>query len=185
MHLMDYFRSWFLRISTILCAETLKNIDSQLLSEHTEGTDTVNPYEKEIQDLKYSLCVSKDAEKFAKAKATDDALSVLLSVLSKSTEDLASTELRFAVIPAEADESEFVFDDEPGEAAAEAALQSASGKWDVVTGYCQLGGCEFTTSFEDRRSALIYAATMTLLGQRPSTNTACNRCYAEYIRDCI
>lgn len=58
--------------------------------------------------------------------------------------------------------------------------------WEVVTEYCCLGGCDMGIyPFERERDALLFAALLTALGHKPSHNTACSDCYAEYMRDCV
>ena len=56
--------------------------------------------------------------------------------------------------------------------------------WEVVTEVCGLGGCDMRAySFEDERSARVFAALMEHTGCRLRYDTACPSCYAEYQKD--
>lgn len=58
--------------------------------------------------------------------------------------------------------------------------------WEVVTGYCCLGGCDMGVHlFAARRDALLYAAILDAVGYQPSHHAACPACYAEYMKDCL
>ena len=58
--------------------------------------------------------------------------------------------------------------------------------WEVVTGYCCLGGCDMGVYlFAAKRDALLYAAILDAVGYQPSHNIACPTCYAEYMKDCL
>lgn len=58
--------------------------------------------------------------------------------------------------------------------------------WETVTEMCCLGGCDMGVyTFPTERDALLFAALLKAVGYRPSHNTACSSCYAEYMRDCI
>lgn len=64
---------------------------------------------------------------------------------------------------------------------APAAEEAAS--WEVVTEVCSLGGCDMSVySFEDERSARLFAALLKQTGCRLRYDAACPRCYAEYQR---
>ena len=39
--------------------------------------------------------------------------------------------------------------------------------------------------FPKERDALLFAVLMSATEYKPSCNTACSACYAEYIKDCI
>lgn len=55
--------------------------------------------------------------------------------------------------------------------------------WEVVTEVCSLGGCDMSVySFEDERSARLFAALLKRTGCRLRYDAACLRCYAEYQR---
>lgn len=55
-----------------------------------------------------------------------------------------------------------------------------------MTEYCCLGGCDMGIySFDRERDALLFAALLSALGHKPSHNTACSACYAEYRKDCV
>lgn len=86
----------------------------------------------------------------------------LASVLAKSDKQLRDG-LRFDVRKAEAGE-----------------------QWEVVTEHCCLGGCDMGIyEFAAERDALLFAALLDMVGFKPSHNTACPTCYAEYIKDCV
>lgn len=58
--------------------------------------------------------------------------------------------------------------------------------WEVVTQHCYLGGCDMGVyTFPKERDALIFAALLSATEYKPSHNTACSVCYAEYIKGCI
>ena len=58
--------------------------------------------------------------------------------------------------------------------------------WEVVTGYCCLGGCDMGVYlFAAKRDALLYAAILDAVGYQPSHNTACPACYVDYMKDCL
>lgn len=80
---------------------------------------------------------------------------------------------------------EVVFDND-GEArpAEQSSEPAAPNKWAVVTAYCQLGGCDITTEFDNEYAARLYAVIMTALGEKPETTT-CGPCYLEYMQDCM
>ena len=55
--------------------------------------------------------------------------------------------------------------------------------WEVVTEVCSLGGCDMSVySFENERSARLFAALLKRTGCRLRYDAACPRCYAEYQR---
>lgn len=59
-------------------------------------------------------------------------------------------------------------------------------QWEVVTEHCCLGGCDMGVyTFATERDALLFAALLDMAGFKPSHNTACSTCYAEYIKDCV
>lgn len=59
-------------------------------------------------------------------------------------------------------------------------------QWEVVTGYCCLGGCDMGVyAFAAERDALLFATLLDMIGFKPSPNTACSTCYAEYIQNCV
>ena len=63
-------------------------------------------------------------------------------------------------------------------------FDSNSNNWSVITGYCQLGGCNqkgifYKSEFEARRKAI----ELTLNGSKPKSTTSCPSCYSEY-RNC-
>lgn len=59
-------------------------------------------------------------------------------------------------------------------------------QWEVVTAHCCLGGCDMGIyEFATERDALLFAALLDMAGFKPSHNTACSTCYAEYIKDCV
>lgn len=78
-------------------------------------------------------------------------------------------------------------DDELRKAVAYNCSRSQDGKhWEVVTEYCCLGGCDMGIyPFDRERDALLFAALLSALGHKPSHNTACSDCYAEYGKDCV
>ena len=60
-------------------------------------------------------------------------------------------------------------------------FDSNSNNWSVITGYCQLGGCNqegifCKSEFEARRKAI----ELTLNGSKPKSTTPCPSCYSEY-----
>lgn len=60
-------------------------------------------------------------------------------------------------------------------------FDSKSNRWSVITGYCQLGGCNqegifFKSEFEARRKAI----ELTLNGNKPKSTAPCPSCSAEY-----
>jgi len=60
-------------------------------------------------------------------------------------------------------------------------FDSKSNRWSVITGYCQLGGCNqegifFKSEFEARRKAI----ELTLNGNKPKSTAPCQSCSAEY-----
>ena len=58
--------------------------------------------------------------------------------------------------------------------------------WEVVTEVCGLGGCDMRAySFEEERSARVFAALMEHTGCRLRYDTACPSCYAEYQKDVL
>lgn len=67
-------------------------------------------------------------------------------------------------------------------------VREAEGKdgWEVVTEHCCLGGCDMGIyTLPTEREALLYAEILRVIGYHPPHNTACNGCYAEYMKDCI
>lgn len=78
-------------------------------------------------------------------------------------------------------------DDELRSASAYSYFPSQDSKrWEVVTEYCCLGGCDMGIyQFDRERDALLFAALLTALGHKPSHNTACSDCYAEYMKGCV
>lgn len=61
-------------------------------------------------------------------------------------------------------------------------FDSKSNRWSVITGYCQLGGCNqegifFKSEFEARRKAI----ELTLNGKKPKSTTPCPSCSSEYM----
>lgn len=59
-------------------------------------------------------------------------------------------------------------------------------EWEVVTEHCCLGGCDMGVyTFTCERDALIFAALLSAIEYKPSSNIACSTCYAEYMKDCI
>lgn len=58
--------------------------------------------------------------------------------------------------------------------------------WEVVTAHCCLGGCDMDIyPFAQERDALIFAGLLTATDYKPTHNTACPTCYAEYMKDCV
>ena len=58
--------------------------------------------------------------------------------------------------------------------------------WEVVTKHCCLGGCDMDVyTLPSERDALIFLAVLRAIGYRPPHNVACERCYAEYTKECI
>lgn len=58
---------------------------------------------------------------------------------------------------------------------------SESNRWSVITGYCQLGGCNqegifFKSELEAKRKAI----ELTLNGNKPKSTAPCPSCSAEY-----
>lgn len=59
-------------------------------------------------------------------------------------------------------------------------------EWEVVTGYCCLGGCDMDVrTFPSERDALLFAHLLIDVGYQSPHNVACSACYAEYMKDCI
>lgn len=61
-------------------------------------------------------------------------------------------------------------------------FDSKSNRWSVITGYCQLGGCNqegifFKSEFEARRKAI----ELTLNANKPKSTTPCPSCSSEYM----
>ena len=57
-----------------------------------------------------------------------------------------------------------------------------TGRWEVVTARCYLGGCDMdVVPFATQREASLFAAVLTSTGYRPSENRACSECYSEYM----
>ncbi|QUW20922.1 hypothetical protein JSQ81_13995 [Sporosarcina sp. Marseille-Q4063] len=64
----------------------------------------------------------------------------------------------------------------------EVDIDDKSNRWSVITGYCQLGGCNqeeliFNSEFEARRKAI----ELTLNGNKPKSTTSCPSCFSEYM----
>lgn len=58
--------------------------------------------------------------------------------------------------------------------------------WEVVTGYCCLGGCDTDIyTFQTEHDALLFAALLAAIDYKAPHNTACSSCYADYMRDCV
>ena len=69
-----------------------------------------------------------------------------------------------------------------------AHVRETAGKdgWEVVTKHCCLGGCDMDIyNLPSERDALIFSAILRAIGYRPLHNVACERCYAEYTKECI
>lgn len=61
-----------------------------------------------------------------------------------------------------------------------------SNKWDMITGICSLGGCEYKwIEFDTEREALINSVIRKMFGDTVDLSSACQKCYTEYIKDCI
>jgi hypothetical protein len=57
------------------------------------------------------------------------------------------------------------------------------GKWFLVTGYCQVGGCSvYGYFFNTRAEAIKKGKELTLLGKEPESGPACYSCRA-YLRE--
>ena len=64
-----------------------------------------------------------------------------------------------------------------------APADEEAASWEVVTEVCSLGGCDMSVySFENERSARLFAALLKRTGCRLRYDAACPRCYAEYQR---
>lgn len=98
-----------------------------------------------------------------------------------SLEQLRAQKCDFDVYPSSDihNESEFDFDDEDVNAEASDPDAAKPDKWAVVTSYCQYGGCDIRTWFDDERSARIYAILRTENGF-PAGSTLCGSCRQEY-----
>ncbi len=58
------------------------------------------------------------------------------------------------------------------------------GQWQVVTGICNMGGCDMGVfTFPDERDALIFSAALDVVGYKFSRGI-CSDCYAEYREWC-
>lgn len=143
----------------------------------------------------------QDAEKrladfTAKAKADAEAahkwdlengrtqvLNMYMKMARMSLEQLREATSNFDVYEVTPDEFVFDEDNEP-RAAEQTAEPTTTNKWAVVTAYCQLGGCDITTEFNNEYAARLYAVIMTELGEKPETTT-CGPCYLEYMQECM
>ena len=64
-----------------------------------------------------------------------------------------------------------------------APADEEAASWEVVTEVCSLGGCDMSVySFENERSARLFAALLKRTGCRLRYDAACPRCYTEYQR---
>lgn len=126
---------------------------------------------------------AENAHKWGLENGRNQVLNTYTKMARMSLEQLREATSNFDVYEVTPDE--FVFDegDEP-RVAEQTAETTTTNKWAVVTAYCQLGGCDITTEFDNEYAARLYAVIMTAFGEKPETTT-CGPCYREYMRDCM
>lgn len=58
--------------------------------------------------------------------------------------------------------------------------------WEVVTGYCCLGGCDMDIrTFSSERDALLFTCLLNAVDYHAPHNIACAACYAEYMKNYV
>ncbi|KPV42671.1 hypothetical protein [Alicyclobacillus ferrooxydans] len=62
-------------------------------------------------------------------------------------------------------------------------LDEESGRWNVQTSTCSLGGCDICEEFETQEDAHSRAAQLAATKHELDRH-ACEDCYQEYVKDC-
>lgn len=162
---------------TLQVAQAL-NLDLQMAA--AQNNEKLKNAESEVNRLANELDVSIHNTKYALIKR--------INVLGEmDMEKLRTVECSFDVYASSEIEDPYDFgDDANNEAAEDANANDASTpvKWGVVTSYCQYGGCDLLTWFDDERSARIYAILRTENGF-PAGSGLCNDCRREYYESCL
>lgn len=111
--------------------------------------------------LQFQLAKTR-SEKYELERKPFDLRDIMAGVFSKSEEHLRKT-ARFQIRKTESGTT-----------------------WEVVTGYCCLGGCDMDVRvFPSERDALVFAHLLNDVGYQAPHNIACPACYAEYMKDRI